>query len=69
MSTELIGILAVGATLLLVQFGVWRTVRTENADLRKDFSDLRKSLSDLGERVARIEGVLFHGIPLERTEK
>ena len=69
MSTELIGILAVGATLLLVQFGVWRTIRTENADLRKNFSDLGKALSDLGERIARIEGLLFRGIPLERPEK
>lgn len=61
MSPELIGILAVGAALAGVTVASWRDIRADMHKLDERLSSLERAVATLGERVARIEGVLFHG--------
>ena len=60
MSTELTGILAVGATLLIAHISLWRIMRSDISELVKEVRELAGKVGDLGERVAKIEGSLFH---------
>ena len=62
MPPELIGNLAVGATIigLLLTFG--RDARADNkalrAEFRADLADLRNDMQRLTERISRLEGVI-----------
>ena len=69
MTPELIGILAVGATLigLLISFrrdtradiqALRAEFRADLADVRTNLADLRKDVQALTERVSRLEGVV-----------
>ena len=58
MTPELIGILAVGATLIGLLVTFRRDARAEMADIRSDLADLRKDVQALTERVSRLEGVI-----------
>lgn len=55
MSAELIGILSVGAALLV---GLGGLILTIGGWLRGDIRALRTELQGLGERVARLEGLI-----------
>ena len=57
---ELIGILAVGATVIGLLLTFRRDARADLAEVRADLADLRKDVQALTERVSRIEG-LFAG--------
>ena len=56
MTPELIGILAVGATIIGLLVTFRRDARAEMAELRSDLANLRKDLQALTERVSRLEG-------------
>ena len=62
MTPELIGILAVGATIIGLLLTFWRDARTDIQDLRAevrgDVAALRKDVQALTERVSRLEGVI-----------
>ncbi len=56
MTPELIGILAVGATIIGLLVTFRRDARAEMAEVRSDLANLRKDLQALTERVSRLEG-------------
>ena len=56
MTPELIGILAVGATLIGLLITFRRDARADMAEVRSDLADLRKNVQALTERVSRLEG-------------
>jgi len=56
MTPELIGILAVGATLIGLLVTFRRDARADMAEVRSDLADLRKNVQALTERVSRLEG-------------
>ena len=60
MTPELIGILAVGATIIGLLLTFWRDARTDiqnlRAEVRAELADLRKDVQTLTERVSRLEG-------------
>ena len=62
MTPELIGILAVGATIIGLLLTFWRDLRADIQDLRAevrgDVAALRKDVQALTERVSRLEGVI-----------
>ncbi len=69
MTPELIGILAVGATLIGLLLTFRREARADSqalraefradlADVRTNLADLRKDVQALTERVSRLEGVI-----------
>ena len=63
MTPELIGILAVGATIIGLLLTFWRDARADIQNLRaevraQNLADLRKDVQALTERVSRLEGVI-----------
>ena len=67
MTPELIGILAVGATMIGLLLALWRDaradiqalraeVRADFAQVRDDLADVRRDLQALTERVSHLEG-------------
>ena len=62
MTPELIGILAVGATVIGLMLTFRREARADNHALRAEFhaalADLRKDVQGLTERMSRLEGVI-----------
>ena len=58
MTPELIGILAVGATIIGLLVTFRRDARAEMAEVRSDLANLRKDLQALTERVSRLEGII-----------
>jgi len=56
MTPELIGILAVGATLIGLLITFRRDARADMAEVRSDLADLRTNVQALTERVSRLEG-------------
>ena len=60
MTPELIGILAVGATVIALMLTFRREARADNHALRAEFhaalADLRKDVQGLTERMSRLEG-------------
>ena len=56
MTPELIGVLAVGATVIGLLVTFRRDARAEMAEVRSDLANLRKDLQALTERVSRLEG-------------
>ena len=60
MTPELIGILAVGATIIGLLLTFWRDARADiqnlRAEVRAELADLRKDVQALTERVSRLEG-------------
>ena len=57
MTPELIGILAVGATVIGLMLTFRRDARADLAELR-NLADLRKDVQALTERMSRLEGVI-----------
>ena len=55
---ELIGILAVGATVIGLMLTFRRDARADLAEVRSDLADLRKDVQALAERMSRLEGVI-----------
>ena len=60
MTPELIGILAVGATVIGLLVTFRRDARAEMAEVRSDLANLRKDVQALTERVSRLEGRVSH---------
>ena len=62
MTPELIGILAVGATMIGLLLALWRDARADTqalrVEVRGDLADLRKDVQGLTERMSRLEGVI-----------
>lgn len=58
MTPELIGILAVGATVIGLMLTFRREARADLAEVRADLADLRKDVQALTERMSRLEGVI-----------
>ena len=62
MTPELIGILAVGATMIGLLLAFWRDARADTQALRVEvnvgLADVRKDVQALTERVSRLEGVI-----------
>ena len=62
MTPELIGILAVGATMVGLLLTLRRDARADNQNLRAqvrgDVSAIRKDVQTLTERMSRVEGVI-----------
>ncbi len=60
MTPELIGILAVGATIIGLLLTFWSDARADikklRAEFRAELADLRKDVQALTERVSRLEG-------------
>ena len=56
MTPELIGILAVGATLIGLLVTFRRDARADMAEVRSHLADLRKDVQALTERTSRLEG-------------
>ena len=55
---ELIGILAVGATVIGLMLTFRRDARADLAEVRSDLADLRNDVQALTERMSRLEGVI-----------
>ena len=55
---ELIGILAVGATVIGLMLMFRRDARADLAEVRSDLADLRNDVQALTERMSRLEGVI-----------
>ena len=53
---ELIGILAVGATVIGLMLTFRRDARADLAEVRSDLAELRKDVQALTERMSRLEG-------------
>ncbi len=72
MTPELIGILAVGATIIGLLLTFWRDARADiqklRAEVRAELADLRKDVQALTERVSRIEGVI-EGLLVRRSDR
>ena len=58
MTPELIGILAVGATVIALMLTFRRDARADLAEVRSDLADLRNDVQALTERMSRLEGVI-----------
>ena len=58
MTPELIGILAVGATVIGLMLTFRRDARADLAEVRSDLADLRNDVQALTERMSRLEGVI-----------
>ena len=58
MTPELIGILAVGATVIGLMLTFRRDARADLAEVRSDLAELRKDVQALTERMSRLEGVI-----------
>ena len=71
MTPELIGILAVGATIIGLLLTFWRDARADiqnlRAEVRAELADLRKDVQALTERVSRLEGVI-EGLLVRRSD-